>query len=246
MTAESVGYCMCEDHHEWVPYGVYRTRDCWFGTNLTEALGFGDQYHAHRAAFPLTTLPEAEAAEVGLWFMGGLAGMACRGRPSWGMASSFPELAELAEKGGNASWAAAHAPSVLLVAVGNWEPAFLPFAEFAQELDAFVETIAAIRRVLPRLRVVLRTAQFYCCRVDPETRRYSRLRVQAFNAHMVRRFRQALGEGGVAVWDVNALGRAKSRRARPENKQCNSNHAVSYDVALENQLLMALACGGAF
>lgn len=72
-------------------------------------------------------------------------------------------------------------------------------------------------------------------------RRYSRLRVEAFNRYAIKVFQELLADQ-IQIWDVAALGEAFSPPLKKRVAQCVSNHMFRSGIDLENQLLFNMLC----
>lgn len=72
-------------------------------------------------------------------------------------------------------------------------------------------------------------------------RRYSRLRVEAFNDYAMRIFREQLKDQ-VLIWDIASMGEAFSPQLKAQISQCTSNHMFRTGIDLENQILFNLLC----
>lgn len=72
-------------------------------------------------------------------------------------------------------------------------------------------------------------------------RRYSRLRVEAFNHYAIKVFQELLKDQ-IQIWDIAALGEALSPPIKSRVSQCVSNHMFRVGIDLENQLLFNMLC----
>ncbi|KAL1922667.1 uncharacterized protein VTP21DRAFT_10206 [Calcarisporiella thermophila] len=129
-------------------------------------------------------------------------------------------------------------PRLLIVSLGNWDAAFLPYYQFYTELTRLVSFLR--QRYLPYgTRIVYRPPQYFCCRIDYEGRRYTTLRVEAYD----RIARQMLTRDlGAEVWDVYEMARQLPRERKRLSETCASNHVNSEMVEVENQVLMNMLC----
>ncbi|KAL1916727.1 uncharacterized protein VTP21DRAFT_5431 [Calcarisporiella thermophila] len=131
-------------------------------------------------------------------------------------------------------------PQLLIVSLGNWDAAFLPYETFRFELDRLVAFIK--QRYLPYgVKIIYRTSQYFCCRVDMTDwqRKFSTLRVDAYDTLA----RETLErEVNAMVWNVYRMGEQLPLERKQASFDCPSNHVGSDVVEVENQVLMNLLC----
>jgi hypothetical protein len=82
--------------------------------------------------------------------------------------------------------------------------------------------------------------------IDPTSgdglpRRYSRLRIEAFNQYAIQIFQEQLKDQ-ILIWDIASLGEALSPQVKKRISKCNSNHMFRTGIDLENQLLFNILC----
>ncbi|KAG0183314.1 hypothetical protein DFQ29_006883 [Apophysomyces sp. BC1021] len=136
------------------------------------------------------------------------------------------------------------AVDVVIISLGNWDTAYMTMDEFSA---ALMELVGLIHQQYLKPyshkppRIVYRTPQYYCCRVDHSDRhrRTSGARIQAFDrlarGVFVERF-------NAIVWDTLILGEARTWEEKIERRKCPANHATADVVEIENQLLMNALC----
>ncbi|KAJ1849546.1 hypothetical protein LPJ70_000404 [Coemansia sp. RSA 2708] len=135
-------------------------------------------------------------------------------------------------------------PQVAVVSLVNWDAAFATRGVFAMELRRLLDYIE--RDYAPETEIVLRLGQYHCCRSDhdpPDTRGFSRLRVEYFNQYFVNAFAERFGASrSLHVWDVATITERRQWSHRNESTDCNANHARAEIVETENQVLMNAMC----
>lgn len=133
----------------------------------------------------------------------------------------------------------ATANDIAIFSLGNWDAAYMAMEEFVKELNRLVSFIR--ERHGKAKKIIYRTAQYYCCRVD-ETDRHRLLngpRVQLFDEVARETF---IKELNASVWDTMALGEARTWEEKILSRDCPSNHASADVVEIENQILMNMLC----
>ncbi|KAJ3143483.1 hypothetical protein HDU90_000244 [Geranomyces variabilis] len=143
---------------------------------------------------------------------------------------------------------ATHAPTAVIISLTNWDAAYGSLETFHKSLPVLVAQLKEtyVARGVP---IVWRTGQHFAGRADQvdadaaaqgkEPRRFSRMRVKAFDAAAER----ALVDGlGAVTWDVRAMGAALRPKGRERAAQCDSGHAGRDLVDTENTLLMNVLC----
>lgn len=131
-------------------------------------------------------------------------------------------------------------PQVLMVSLGNWDTSWMPYADYQIAVQKLVNYIK--QRYVPyKTAVIYRAPQYYCCRVDTSDwqRRLSTRRMEAYDRYARDMLTQHVG---AKVWDVYALGEARSWQDKQASTDCPSNHVSSDLVAVENQVLMNSLC----
>ncbi|KAJ1917967.1 hypothetical protein H4219_002908 [Mycoemilia scoparia] len=130
-------------------------------------------------------------------------------------------------------------PNIVIYQGTTWDVYLKDFETFTHEVDDLIETLRTVYD--PKTtRFIYRTAQFWCCRpydFTVETRRFSRLRFQAYNEYMLYHFTRKLN---AKVWNVQHLGESRhpDTKRSPTNLPCISGHSRSELLFLENQLFM--------
>jgi hypothetical protein len=131
-------------------------------------------------------------------------------------------------------------PQLIIVNLGNWDVSRMPYYEFQAAIQKMINYIK--QRYIPyKTAVLYRSPQYFCCRVDTSERqrKFSTLRMEAYDRYA----REMLVKHvGAKVWDVYALGEARSWDDKQSTADCPSNHAPSDIVSLENQILMNSLC----
>ncbi|KAF7728347.1 hypothetical protein EC973_006288 [Apophysomyces ossiformis] len=133
---------------------------------------------------------------------------------------------------------------IVIISLGNWDAAYMSMEEFSVALTELVELVKQ-NYIYPNNhkppRVVYRTPQYYCCRVDhtDRHRHTSGARIQAFDqlarGVFVKHFK-------AIIWDTVMLGEARTWDEKLESRKCPANHASADVVEIENQLLMNALC----
>ncbi|KAJ1796757.1 hypothetical protein LPJ59_003551 [Coemansia sp. RSA 2399] len=134
-------------------------------------------------------------------------------------------------------------PQVVLLSLTNWDSAFSTRTFFARQLDSLITHMQSSYG--PDIEIILRTGQYYCCRTDltRAKRQYTRMRNQGFDKYIVDVFRERLGPTrNVSVWDVASLMENQPFEARNALPFCDSNHARSEILEIENQVLFNHMC----
>ncbi|KAJ2189299.1 hypothetical protein EV180_001571 [Coemansia sp. RSA 518] len=135
-------------------------------------------------------------------------------------------------------------PSVAMISLTNWDAAFDTRAHFSLELERLFGIVR--QEYPPTTELIIRTGQYFCCRSDydpPDTRAYSRLRNAYFDQYVVAAFQEQFGHTHkVRVWNVASISEHRPWSYRNETTECNSNHARSELVEIENQVLFNAMC----
>ncbi|KAI9468107.1 MAG: hypothetical protein EXX96DRAFT_591955 [Benjaminiella poitrasii] len=126
---------------------------------------------------------------------------------------------------------------VVIFSLDNWDAAFSELEPFLRDLDYLV---TQIKEHYHGARIIYRTGQYYCCRIDVSgrTRQWSGPRMDVFEQFT----RQKFIELGAEIWNTYRLGEAKSWEEKTVAITCPSNHVPADQVEIENQLLMNGLC----
>ncbi|CAO3660439.1 hypothetical protein CU097_011064 [Rhizopus azygosporus] len=132
------------------------------------------------------------------------------------------------------------ATDVAVFSLGNWDAAFLELEPYLRDVDRLILQIKT-HYDLSKTRIVYRTPQFYCCRVDHSSRdrQVSGPRVDVFDAEVRHKF---VSELNATVWDTRILGESKTWEEKLESIDCPSNHVAADIVDIENQIFMNGLC----
>ncbi|KAJ3009700.1 hypothetical protein HKX48_007794 [Thoreauomyces humboldtii] len=134
-------------------------------------------------------------------------------------------------------------PTAVVVSLTNWDAGYGSLSHFKESLPVLASLLA---ETYPATPLIIRSGQHYAARADttapPVTRRFSRMRVMAFNelAEQGLMYHPA----GVGLWDVHQLGEAMDKAGRERGKECASGHAGRDVVDWENNLLLNMLCPG--
>ncbi|RUS33405.1 hypothetical protein BC938DRAFT_471880 [Jimgerdemannia flammicorona] len=131
-------------------------------------------------------------------------------------------------------------PQLLIVSLGNWDAAWMPFEDFVRELERLVAYLRQ-RYVAYGVPILYRSAQYFCCHIDESEhhRKFSTSRVQAYDRVAKEVLARRVGAKG---WDVYALGEQRAWVDKLASVGCSSNHAPPDLVEAENQVLMNGLC----
>ncbi|OBZ81402.1 hypothetical protein A0J61_10551, partial [Choanephora cucurbitarum] len=129
--------------------------------------------------------------------------------------------------------------NVAIFSLGNWDGAFSQLSQFAQDVDRLIMQIKQHYR--PGTKIVYRTAQYYCCRIDASerSRQVSGPRMESFDQLARTKFVTQLN---AVVWDTSILGESKTFEEKLPSITCPSNHVPADQVEIENQILMNGLC----
>ncbi|KAI7870918.1 hypothetical protein BDF14DRAFT_1766213 [Spinellus fusiger] len=132
-------------------------------------------------------------------------------------------------------------PDIIVFSLGNWDAAFLTLVDFEKDLSKLINWIKSTYLKDRRPKIIYRTPQYYCCRVDASNRqrRVSGGRIESFDDLTRGRF---VNELNAEVWNTLAMGEARAYEEKLESLGCPSNHVSSDIVELENQVLMNSLC----
>ncbi|KAJ1910448.1 hypothetical protein H4219_006209, partial [Mycoemilia scoparia] len=138
-------------------------------------------------------------------------------------------------------------PQVVMLSLVNWDIAFGSFSQYTYRLNSLISAfktqytgakppVAYNHKNNPAPLFIWRTGQYFCCRVDRshETRRFSKSRRDVFDKYTVEQLRQVWPN--MMVWDVAQLEAKRVYDERIMAKKCDSNHARSEVVEIENQI----------
>ncbi|KAI8330926.1 hypothetical protein BD560DRAFT_416117 [Blakeslea trispora] len=130
--------------------------------------------------------------------------------------------------------------NIAIFSLGNWDGAFSQLGQFAQDVDRLIQQIQQHYR-LDQTKIVYRTAQYYCCRIDASerSRQVSGPRMESFDQIARYKFTTQLN---ATVWDTSVLGESKLFEEKLPSITCPSNHVPADQVEIENQILMNGLC----
>ncbi|KAJ2557326.1 hypothetical protein EV175_001413 [Coemansia sp. RSA 1933] len=134
-------------------------------------------------------------------------------------------------------------PQVVMLSLTNWDAAFSTRTFFAAQLDHLISLMQSSYG--PEINIILRTGQYYCCRTDltRTKRQYTRMRNQGFDQYISNVFKERLGPTrNISIWDVSSLMEGQPFKARSTPPFCDSNHARSEILEVENQILFNHLC----
>lgn len=129
---------------------------------------------------------------------------------------------------------------VAIFSLGNWDAAFLELDPYLRDVDRLIGQIKS-HYDLNKTRIIYRTPQYYCCRVDQSSRdrQLSGPRLDLFDIEVKTKF---IRELNATVWDTKILGEAKTWEEKLESINCPSNHVPADTVDIENQIFMNGLC----
>ncbi|KAI8889360.1 hypothetical protein K501DRAFT_329159 [Backusella circina FSU 941] len=131
-------------------------------------------------------------------------------------------------------------PSIAVFSLGNWDAAFLELNAYLADVDRLIAQIKQ-HYDLSTTRIVYRTPQYYCCRVDTSDRhrQVSGPRVDIFDWEVRVKF---IRELDAIVWNTMSLGESRTWEEKIQSKNCPSNHVPADEVEIENQVFMNGLC----
>lgn len=129
---------------------------------------------------------------------------------------------------------------IAIFSLGNWDAAFAELDSFLNDVDHLIRQIKE-HYDLNKTKIIYRTAQYYCCRIDVSgrTRQISGPRLESFEQEVRSRFQRELK---AEIWDTFSLGEAKTWDEKIIGITCPSNHVPADQVDVENQILMNGLC----
>lgn len=129
---------------------------------------------------------------------------------------------------------------VAIFSLGNWDAAFAELEPFLKDVDRLIRQIKEFYD-LTKTKVIYRTAQYYCCRIDVSgrTRQVSGPRMDSFEQEVQTRFKNELKAD---IWDTYTLGESRTWDEKIIGITCPSNHVPADQVDIENQILMNGLC----
>ncbi|GAA5795651.1 hypothetical protein HPULCUR_001013 [Helicostylum pulchrum] len=129
---------------------------------------------------------------------------------------------------------------IAIFSLGNWDAAFAQLSPFLNDVDRLIAQIKE-HYDLSKTRIIYRTAQYYCCRIDGSgrTRQVSGPRMQVFEQETKAKFQSELN---ATIWDTYTMAESKSWEEKIVSISCPSNHAPADQVEIENQVLMNGLC----
>ncbi|KAI7899261.1 uncharacterized protein BX663DRAFT_522002 [Cokeromyces recurvatus] len=128
---------------------------------------------------------------------------------------------------------------IAIFSLNNWDAAFGELEPYLRDLDHLIYQIK--QHYDKGTRIIYRTGQYYCCRVDhsDRTRQVSGPRMDVFEKLTQQKFVQELNAD---IWNTYRLGEAKSWEEKIVAIGCPSNHVPADQVEIENQVLMNGLC----
>ncbi|KAI8975535.1 hypothetical protein BDF20DRAFT_879217 [Mycotypha africana] len=224
--------CYCEDYFEpywnqaWFdPYE--RRNDLLITNNATQAAElrlteWDDDSTAGDSPSSSAAVPSMDSVPISSWKWDGLTYL---NTPYWDNAvPSSPAEADVA-----------------IFSLGNWDAAFGELEPYLRDAERLVRQIKE-HYDTNKTKIIYRTAQYYCCRVDPEggrQRQISGPRIDVFDEEVKTIFRNELD---APIWNTYALGEGKTYDEKLVAITCPSNHVTADQVEIENQLLMNGLC----
>lgn len=129
---------------------------------------------------------------------------------------------------------------VAIFSLGNWDAAFAELEPYLKDVDRLIRQIKEFYD-LSKTKIIYRTAQYYCCRIDVSgrTRQVSGPRLDSFEQEVRNRFVKELK---AEIWDTYTLGETKTWDEKTIGITCPSNHVPADQVDIENQILMNGLC----
>lgn len=129
---------------------------------------------------------------------------------------------------------------VAIFSLGNWDAAYSQLDTFLHGVDQLIQQIRD-HYDLNKTKIIYRTPQYYCCRVDTSVRarQVSGPRLALFHQEARARFQSQLN---ASVWDTYILGESKTWDEKKASIGCSSNHVPADEVEIENQILMNGLC----
>lgn len=129
---------------------------------------------------------------------------------------------------------------IAIFSLGNWDAAFAKLDPFLSDVERLIRQIKE-HYDLSKTRIIYRTAQYYCCRIDTSgrTRQVSGPRMDVFDKEAKLKFKLELN---AEVWDTYTLGESKPWDEKITSITCPSNHVPADQVEIENQVLMNGLC----
>lgn len=129
---------------------------------------------------------------------------------------------------------------IAIFSLGNWDAAFGELQPYLRDVDYLIRQIKE-HYDLSKTKMIYRTAQYYCCRIDVSgrTRQISGPRLDTFEKEVIRKFRDELR---AEIWDTYTLAESKTYDEKMVAITCSSNHVPADQVEIENQILMNGLC----
>jgi hypothetical protein len=223
--------CQCEDFKEptWNPAWFNATARRWdmvFGNTKEEAslLGYDTEWDDGDRQ-------ETDSVVVSSYKWDGLTFMNDRG---WDITFTQPtyQLPATAD--------------LVVISLVNWDMAYMQLDDFKHALQSLVQHLKSYYyddNHHPRL--IYRTPQYYCCRVDQTARqrKSNTARMKTFDQAARQLFQAEFG-GDLMIWDVTTMGESRTWDEKLEGAKCGANHAQADVIHLENQVLMNALCNG--
>ncbi|KAI9243513.1 hypothetical protein BY458DRAFT_530597 [Sporodiniella umbellata] len=223
LVSEQTRNCYCEDYSEayWKPEWfdpVQRRVNVSMNNTLKESNSLGDTEWDNtdiRKTNPMDSYKISSYKWDGLTYLN---------NPSWDTAVAGNTVAT----------------DVAVFSIGNWDAAFLELEPYLKDVDRLIQQIKS-HYDLRKTRIIYRTPQYYCCRIDRSSRvrQVSGPRLDLFDIEVKTKFVRELN---ATVWDTKALGEARTWEEKLEAVNCPSNHVPADMVDIENQIFMNGLC----
>lgn len=136
---------------------------------------------------------------------------------------------------------------LVVISLVNWDMAYMQLDEFKHALQSLLKHLNTYyydhQNDHPRL--IYRTPQYYCCRVDQTARqrKSNTARMKEFDQVARQLFQAEFGDD-LMIWDVTTMGESRTWEEKLEGAKCGANHAQADVIHLENQVLMNALCNG--
>ncbi|KAI8974393.1 hypothetical protein BDB01DRAFT_806402 [Pilobolus umbonatus] len=129
---------------------------------------------------------------------------------------------------------------VAIFSLGNWDAAFLELDPYLSDVNTLIRQIKD-HYDLTKTKIIYRTAQYYCCRVDlsSRARQISGPKNDAFDFIVREKF---VSELNAIVWDTRVISESRTWEEKIEIVNCPSNHVAADLVEIENQVMMNSLC----
>ncbi|KAG2199082.1 hypothetical protein INT47_005086 [Mucor saturninus] len=218
--------CYCEDYSEefWKPEwfnGNARRFDLQYTNSIQQSLALGLTEWDQKGTGNITYLRTHDVVPISSYKWDGLTYL---NNPAWDTA--VPTSTKPVD--------------IAIFSLGNWDAAFARLEPFLNDVDHLIRQIRE-HYDLSKTRIIYRTAQYYCCRIDTSgrTRQVSGPRLDVFDKEVQLRFKRELK---AEIWDTYTLGESKPWDEKITSITCPSNHVPADQVEIENQVLMNGLC----